>query len=110
MLCFKFIPFQLLNRTALTGSARPFQEVPFPDGTRPTADVSQSIVLLLTADCIIQHNYPIINSIQALENLTDAQLKGYHQGYCPLRVGVNGGLARPVRIREVLTAIGCDEI
>jgi hypothetical protein len=66
----KFIPFQSHNRTALTGSVRPLQEVLFPDGTCPTIDVCQSTVLFLTTDCIIQHNYPIINSIQALKNLT----------------------------------------
>lgn len=57
-------------------------------------------------NCIIQHDLPIIDSIEAIENLTDNQLKRYHQLYCPLYPGVNGELSRPIRTREVLKVIG----
>ena len=106
---FFLIVFQSLNRAALDGPMRPFLEVPFPDGTSPTVDVCQSSsTLFLATDCMIKHNLPLLDSLEAAQTMHHTQLKSYHRHYCPMREGVNGWLERDTRIREVLKEIGYD--
>ncbi|TFK33338.1 hypothetical protein BDQ12DRAFT_691270 [Crucibulum laeve] len=78
----------LFNKTVGNGEIMSFKEVPFPDGTFPTKP---------------PNNLPWIESVTALERMTDEQIMAYHTKYCPTQ------RRRPTRasqITQILRKIG----
>ncbi|KAF9811498.1 hypothetical protein IEO21_06582 [Rhodonia placenta] len=81
------------NRTVQPGRAIPFEEVPFPDGTRPWGMMVNNEPL------------PELTSLEAVRTLSSRQSLEYHEGYYPEEAAPEDSMMRE---KAILLAIGVE--
>lgn len=104
--------FKAYNRTVQPGRAIPFEEVPFPDGTRPWGMMVNVGLFSLWTSCSYYsarrgQNEPLpeLTSLEAVRTLSSRQSLEYHEGYYPEEAAPEDSMMRE---KAILLAIGVE--
>jgi hypothetical protein len=96
------------NRIVVDGLSVRFYEVRYPNGDRPTQHPVCFFIIyiyvILSYLSLYQHNLPLLDSTDTIDDLQPGEMVAYIHGYRP---GIVVPRNRDARIRLIKLAIGC---